>query len=993
MLLIAAALAAGSAPPGPRSPEAALRALQVRPGFVVEQVAAEPLVQDPIAFDWGPDGKLWVVEMGDYPLGLDNKGKPGGRIRVLEDTDGDGRYEKATTFLDKLLHPTGVKTWRKGVLITCAPEIFFAEDTDGDGRADRRDVLFLGFGEVNPQHRVNGLRWGLDNWIYCANGDFAPSRDHIAIPAGGPPRGTPFHRDEDVQRLMFSGAAIQSTKTGATFDIRNRDFRFRPEEGRLDPQSGQSQFGRDRDDWGNWFGCDHAMPMWHFVLADEYLRRNPFVATPRPRVESPALTFPAAMTGRDSGTVRRAQGNAFTSGCGITVYRDELFGPEFTQNWFVCEPVHNLVHREVLVPSGVTFSSHRAADEPRSEFLASDDTWFSPVMVRTGPDGALWVADMYRQVLEHPNWLPPGWEQRNDVRAGHDRGRIYRVYPAGKAPRPIPRLDRLGTPGLVAALDSPNGWQRDMAQQLLVERRDQAAIPLLERQARTSRRALCRLHSLCTLDGLSALRPEVLQPALEDPEPGVRRHAVRLCESKRAQAPDLGAVVAKLVHDPDPPVRLQVAYSLGAWDDPRVGQALGQLMLKDARDAYISAATMSSVTKTNLGAILETVLADTREGRPALLWENLLRTSVGLGDTSAVVALLGRIAAPAAQGRFAAWQFEALAGWLDALDQRNTPLATLETEGSADLHAGLNRLAGLFAAARITAHDPQAARAERLLALRLLGRGLDHQQDDLQALADLIVPQVAAEVQAAAVDGLGRLNDPRVADVLLRGWKGHAPGLRARILDVLYRRQEWLAAVLDALEHQQILSPEIDSIRRQRLLEHLSAAVRARAAKVFAGLIDPNRQKVVEAYQSALALKGDPDRGRQVFVKTCAACHRGGGVGQEVGPDLSMTREKPPEWFLPALFDPSQAVDAKYINYVAATRDGAIFSGVLSQESGQSITLIGPTGQTQVVLRTNLDELASTGKSAMPEGLENELRPQDVADLIAFLRSGSPPRE
>jgi putative membrane-bound dehydrogenase-like protein len=974
---------------GALPPEAALRTLHPRPGFTVELVAAEPLVESPVAFDWGPDGRLWVVEMRDYPLGMDNKGKPGGRVVCLEDTDGDGRFDRSTVFLDGLLFPTGVMSWGKGLLVTCAPDIFYAEDTDGDGRADRREVILTGFGEANPQHRVNGLRWGLDNWVYCANGDFAPVRTFA--PAGpADPSATGFSpsQAEDLRRLALAGARVRSVRQKTTCDIRNRDFRIRPDEGLLDPQSGQAQFGRDRDDWGNWFGCDHAVPMWHYALDDHYLRRNPHVAAPAGRVEAPRSVTFALGTGRDTGTPRNPRGNAWTSACSVMVYRDNLFGPDFSENWFACEPVHNLVHRELLRPAGATFTSRRAADEPAGEFLASDDPLFTPVSIRTGPDGALWVADMYRKVLEHPHWLPPGWEKTVDVRAGHDKGRIYRFYPSGKKPRPWPRLDRLDATGLVALLDSPNGWLRDKAQQMLVRRGDRSAVAALEARVSKGETALGRLHALCTLDGLQSLRPEVLRQVLGDAHPGVRRHAVRLSETPAARSPQVEAALVKAVGDPDPAVRLQLAYSLGAWDSAGCGRALGRLLRQNAGDPYIAAAALSSLTQKNLAAVAEAALA--AEDLPPALTQGLLQSAVGFGEPRAAAALLNHLARPR-DGRYGPGQFSALAGWLDSLDQRNTPLPRLAAEADEHLRADLARLSAVFEAARKAARDPKTALPERVQAVRLLGRGLERQQEDRAVLVDLLAPQTAEELQAAAVATLGQLRSPEIAEDLLKGWKGCTPKLRAQVLDTLLRRPDGAAAVLDALRGKRIVPQEVPLTARQRLLEHPSKGVRERAASLFTDLLDPDRNKVVLAYRAALRLEGDPGRGVRVFTKWCATCHRLGAVGNAVGPDLAMVRDKPPEWFLPALFDPSRAVDARFLNYVAVTREGKTFTGVLAEEGGNSITLVGPTGERHVLLRTNLDELTSTGKSAMPEGLEKDLKPQDVADLIAYLRSQGPP--
>jgi putative membrane-bound dehydrogenase-like protein len=951
--------------PTAKTPQASLHSIRTRPGFQVELVASEPLVQSPISFAWGPDGKLWVVEMGDYPLGADNKGKPGGRIKYLEDTDGDGRYDKATVFIDGLSFPTSVLPWRKGLLVICAPEIFYAEPGEPGASATggkvKRLPLYTGFLQGNPQHRVNSLVWGLDNWIYCANGD--------------------------------SGGKIKSIKTGASIDLRGRDLRIRPDDGALDAQAGQTQYGRSRNDWGDWFGCNNSNPMYHYVLADHYIRRNPHLAAPDARVQvsvtpGAAAVFPISRTLPRFNDPHAA--NHFTSANSAMVYRDELFGPVFSGSTFVSEPVHNLIHREILSPKGVTFTSRRAADEQDAEFLASSDNWFRPTSLQTGPDGALWVADMYRAVIEHPEWIPADWQKRLDLRAGYNKGRIYRIYPVGAKLRPMPRLDRLDTVGLVAALDSANGWQRDTAQQMLLWRKDASAVPLLEKMTTTCQRPLARLHALCTLDGLNALTPVLLRRALADAHPGVRRHAVRRCEGRLAKSPELGRDLLKLLDDADPHVRMQLAYTLGEWDDARAGDALGQLAVRDAGDRYLTAAVMSSVNRQNLGRVLLAVMKGSGKAPPpAPLLESLLRLANALGDTKALATLLKTVAAPE-KGRYAPWQFTTLASLLDALDERDTPLPLLRKEDSAELQAALKQVSKLFAAARAVMADERAALRDKLSAIRLLGRGLEHQQEETNVLAELLAPQTADELQAAAVAALGRLRSPRVPELLRHGWKAFGPTRRQQVLTILLSRDKWLSALLDAIEHKQIAAAEIDAVGRQRLLAHRSAEVRRRATKLFADTINADRQKVIDSYQAVLTLTGDGKRGAEIFRKNCSVCHQLGGVGNAVGPDLASLGDKSPPALLIAILDPNRAVEARYVGYTAITKGGRSFTGVLAAETGNSITLVGADGKKTVILRSDLDELSSSGKSAMPEGLEKEIKPQDMADLIAHVRSQGP---
>ncbi|MFM9000778.1 MAG: PVC-type heme-binding CxxCH protein, partial [Opitutia bacterium] len=431
-------LARPPAPP-PRSPQESLRAIQVSPGFEVELVAAEPLVQDPVYVDWDERGRMWVVEMSDYPFHEHKGTSRGGRVKILESTRGDGVYDKATVFLDGLRYPTGLARWRNGVIVASVPEVFHAEDTDGDGRADRRTVLFDGFTQGNPQHLVNGFCWGLDGWYYGGNGD--------------------------------SGGKVRDVSTGRIHDLSGRDFRFNPRTGEFQLQAGRAQYGRWRDDFGNWFANTNNAIGWHYFLDDRYLARNPKLAVPTLRRNlNPSGTpiFPVSAPMRrlnQPGAV-----NVLTSACNPMPYRDDLFGPGFAGSLLICEPANNLVHREVLVPDDVTFSSRRSAGEPASEFLASADNWSRFTQARTGPDGCVYVVDMYRLIIEHPEWIPPQMLGSLDLFAGHDKGRIYRVRPKGTTPRAMPDLGRMTEAELGALLRSPNGWTRDTAQRLLVER-------------------------------------------------------------------------------------------------------------------------------------------------------------------------------------------------------------------------------------------------------------------------------------------------------------------------------------------------------------------------------------------------------------------------------------------------------------------------------------------------------------------------------------------
>src|SRR5688572_19783063 len=509
--------------PVARTPAESLASITVPADMEVELVASEPQVMDPIDISWGADGRMWVVEMADYPMGMDGKGKPGGRIRFLESTRGDGRYDKMTLFADGLSFPTSVLPWRNGVLVTAIPDVLFLEDTNGDGRADRTTKVFTGLGVGNQQHLTNGLQWSLDGWLHMANGN--------------------------------SGGKISSPKQNSVLEVGQRDFRISPDDGRMELVSGQSQVGRNRDDWGNWFGCNNSNPIWHFALEEHYLRRNPHLVPPNATVTVGAVPGAARIFPRSETLARFNDPHGFnhvTSACGVMIYRDDWLGAEYAGNVFVCEPVHNLVHRQIVRPNGVTFKSERAPGEQTSEFFASTDNWSRFTAVRGGPDGALYIVDMYRLVIEHPKWIPDAWQKElGNLRAGETQGRIYRVRPKGMTLRQVPRLDRADTTALVAAHESRSGIVRDLAQQQLTWRQDKTAVPALEKLAGLASRPTTRAQALWSLHTLKAVNPGVVGRALQDPDSRVRQQAVRLSESFSSGNPELLARLVTLVDDPD----------------------------------------------------------------------------------------------------------------------------------------------------------------------------------------------------------------------------------------------------------------------------------------------------------------------------------------------------------------------------------------------------------------------------------------------------------
>jgi putative membrane-bound dehydrogenase-like protein len=964
---------------GPLSPRQEQATFRLPKGFEIELVAAEPDVIDPVAMAFDEDGRLFVAEMRGYPNGGVASGKiTSGRIKLLEDRDGDGVYETSTVFADGLRFPTGVMPWRGGLLVANAPDLLYLEDTKRTGKSNRRRALYTGFNLANIQQLVNSLQWGLDNWVYaCAGSD------------GGTIR--------SAQKLDMPPVTLHS-----------RGIRFHPEvPSSLEPTSGGGQYGLTSDEWQHWFTATNSQHLRHIVLPDHYLRRNPALPVSAVTFDipdhgavckvhriSPFEAWRVERTTRRQGensgypTTELVPGGYITSACSPVVYAAEDFPAKYWGNVFVCDPANNLIHRDVLMPNGATFTAKRAPNEASCEFLASTDNWFRPVHLTLGPDGALYVLDFYREVIETPLSLPDDIKKKLKLES-HGRGRIWRIRAIGGQPRRKPLLRKASTNELVNHLTDSNPWWRLTAQRLLVERLDQESVKPLREWVRTAKSAPGRAHALWALHGLKMLTDADIKHALKDSVPGVREQALRLAEECLAASAELRTAAAALADDPSPSVRFQLAFTLGASDSPATMNALARVAQRDASDSWTQIAVLSSTHGSGV-SLLEALVSDKRlleeataTNRLQLL--NRLATLVGGkandADLARALNLLGsttKVAEP--------WQLVFLDGLGQGLQNSACPLGRLWEEPPPALRKSVVRARAIFEQAAAVSREARRPLAERIAALRLLGRG--PYALAASAAPEILNPRTPPEIQLAMVRALSPYVRPEVADLLLDAWNSYGPTVRREVVEALFARADRLPRLLTALEEKKVLSNHLEPLRIDQLRGHPDVKLRERALRVLAGQAAPERQKVVAAYRTALELKADASRGKTVFKKNCAVCHRLENEGHEVGPDLlSALRNKSGEQLLNDILDPSREVDPRYLNYQITTKKGQTFSGMIAAETASSVTLRRGEKAEDVLLRVQIDEIQATGKSVMPEGLEMQLSKQDVADLIVYLQS------
>jgi uncharacterized protein len=970
------------------SPEESMRHMVLPRGFEPRLFVAEPTIAKPICMTWDHRGRLWIAESVDYP-NTKHPGKDGrDRITVCEDTDGDGKADKLTVFAEGLNIPTSILCANGGLIVLQAPDTLFLKDTDGDGKADVRKVLFTGWGIDDTHAGPSNLRWGFDNWIWGIVG-YSGFRGTV----GG-----------------------ERHRAGQTF------YRFKPDGLKL-------EFMRNttNNSWGVGFSEDglvfgstaNGCPSVYLPIPNRYYESV--------RGWSPQVLRNIAVNYQFfpvTDQVRQVDYHGgFTAAAGHALYTARNYPPQYwNQTAFVTEPTGHLV---------ATFTLQRKASDVAAYYgwnlLASNDGWTSPIAAEVGPDGNVWVIDWYNYIVQH-NPTPRGFKTgegnayetplRDKV-----HGRIYRIVYNDAKPSTPPALDPSDAKGLVAALGNDNQFWRMHAQRLLVERGKTDVVPaLIDRVGDRwvdavglnagAIHALCAMKGVGALDGADGAAADAAIAALKHPSAGVRRIALQVLPKSDRSA---GAVLsALLLNDPDPQVRLAAMLALA--DQPpsdeaaraiidllRSGLARNDHWLADAATSAAArndlaflksmAATRDKAGAPRLGPeilrIAERVAEHWARGGPVDQVGDLVASLRGI-DTAIDEALLRGLARgwpkgkPAKLDRKTAEAIKLLAQRLPAGPRGQ--LVRLVGPWDDPVLASIN--AEMAAALLKSAKDESGFDRRRVEAAKELVELRSASDDTVRELLALITPRTSPELATGLIDAVASGSAPGTGTALVERLSALAPSVRAEAIRALLRRAEWTTALVDALEKSQVRFSELALDQKQALTAHPTAAIARRARRLLqqgGGLPDPDRQRVIDQLTAQVRQGGDVAAGKVIFTQQCAKCHRHGNEGGQVGPDLSGVAALPRDELMIHILDPSRSVEGNFVQYTVATTDGRVISGLLAAETRTSVDLVDAEGKRHVVLREDIDEMAASKKSLMPEGFEKQVTPAQLNDLLAFL--------
>lgn len=926
----------------PWSPEKSLASFEVDGPFEIELVVAEPLVCDPVDVVWDEKGRMFVAEMRDYPLPPDH-GPLLSRIRLLEDEDGDGFPDKATTWADNVDHVQGLLPMNGGILATTRTKILFFKDEDEDGFADEPKVLFQSNEPSHSQLQVSSARWGRDNWIYLNNGlngkEIYPGNDEAA-------------------KVEFG----------------SRNIRIHPKTHEIQAVSGYGQFGATIDDWGRRFACTNRNPTIFAAMPLSAVQRNPFAGLTKGHVDiapfgGDSKVYPYEL----SHTTSNAHLGTHTAACGVGIYRGDLV-PELKGDYFCCEPPGQLVTRAKLVSDGANLKAERVRIGERTEFLRSADEWFRPVNIRTGPDGALYICDMYRRFIDHARFFPDEFQQAHYMRAGFDQGRIYRIKPkGGEVPKPeMPE----NFAQWIEKLNHPNGWMRETAQRVLVESENKdygpVAVDILEDEASP----LGKLHLLRTLDGLGMLPPQMLRAALHpDEDPRLLENTIEMAEQLLAADNSWLDLLVALTKHENARVRYRAAIAVGGVETAEVTQALTQLAIRDSADPWIRKAILTGA-KNRAGVIFNGVV-ESGNADPDFVRE--FATAIAArGDVEELKLVLSRLSPEL--------QVPIIDGLAAGLPRNNgelkiKSLAQLLNHPPESLAEDAKKAKAIVDSSVEIAMHGRRSVEERLAAAPMLHHL--SRDEKLEKFGRLIAADEPPQIREFAWSLATKVDRNKLADLLFERWPSLDPASRGEAIKLLVGSST-AVRLMKEMQAGRINKGLVDPMSRWVWLRSKNEEMRSLAEELFARPSE-DRAAVLNEYRESLSLEGDVERGREVFTVTCSVCHKVDGVGGDIGPDITDVHGKPVEGLLSDILDPNRATEARWTGYTVEHVDGRTLVGVIAAETADAITLKG-LGVNETIQRDQIKSMNESGPSLMPVGLEAGIDKQQMADLLAFLK-------
>lgn len=969
MVLVSFAIQAGEKPPHGQknlpgaalSPQEAIAKMQVPPGFKVESVVNEPEMINPTSFTFDERGRIWVSESVEYPRRQPGKGQD--RIKIFEDTDGDGKYEKVTVFKDGLNIPCGVVMGNGGVYITNSPDILFLKDTNGDDVADTEEVILTGFGRADTHELPNSLTWGPDGWLYFMNG-------------------------------VFNGSKV--TYDGVTYNFTCAILRYHPlwKKFEIFSEGTSNPWGLDYNLQGDWFlSCCVIDHMFHMTQSGYYHRQGG--------------PYPPFTRKLPSITTEKHQAAAYA---GLCFYYGDAFPKEYYGTMFMGNLHGSCINQDVLTRNGSTYIQKNGPD-----LLSANDAWFMAVSQKVGPDGCLYIMDWYDKYhcYQDANRDSPGLDR--------SRGRIYRVsYKDTPRAKPFD-LKKLSNDELVKLLSHSNSWQRREAQRLLNERFEPALIPTLQKMALASDdKTEGHMHALWLLCSQPSLDETFQLQLLNHTDAVTRNWGVRAIGQARKTSKPVFDKLLSLANDPSPDVRVQVAIAAGRLSDTEALPVLFASLAnpENAKDVliptiiYNNLKTFGKARGTDIQAFLtENKTTQELYAKTVVPWLQEVLNASGSRTAEQIVLPLKDVFAKERVDRKVA---PALNGVITYFKDAGVKYADRAKAFDPALRAEVLKAPELgevcVAPATIVAlwwnDDAAKSRAKDLIAkdgdIQTRGeliKSLAATGDKAQSSALLAVALDAKQplpLRKEALDGVASLNDPATTPQLLSAVAGLPPELKPLGVNALVQSASGAKAIVDAIEQKKLPSGVMNSNHVRQVEALGDKELTARLVKAW-GVVrtdrDPERVEIIKQYKEKLKTqKGSAMAGWKVFEAKCGTCHAIYGKGNEVGPELTGAGRETVDAILANMLDPNLVIGDGYFQRVVRTKDGRVLTGLLHQESDKQIILKREGGVMETVSKDDIAKMSQQNISLMPEGLEKNMTEKEFVDLVEFLLTKEPPK-